>query len=106
MQGELLDGFALDGCPDFELWLLRERERWRRLAADAWSALIANHRFNGNYDAAVSHARRLLAYIPWQESAHRHLMLLLALSGPAQRGSGTVRDLPPPAGRGVGRRTV
>ena len=81
VQGDLLDGFALDGCPDFELWLVRERERWQRLAADAWSALIAHHRFNGNYDAAVTHARRLLAYIPWQESAHRHLMLLLALSG-------------------------
>ena len=81
VQGELLDGFALAGCPDFELWLLRERERWQRLAANAWSALIAHHRFNGNYEAAVTHARRLLAHIPWQESAHRHLMLLLALSG-------------------------
>ena len=81
VQGELLDGFALDGCPDFELWLVRERERWQRLVADAWSALIAHHRFTGNYETAIVHARSLLAYIPWQESAHRHLMLLLALSG-------------------------
>ena len=81
VQGELLDGFSLDGCPDFELWLVQERERWQRLVADAWSTLIAHHRFAGNYETAVAYARRLLAYLPWQESAHRHLMLLLALSG-------------------------
>src|SRR4051812_45183095 len=28
--GEFMDGLYLDGCPDFETWLLREREFWRR----------------------------------------------------------------------------
>jgi hypothetical protein len=32
-RGELLEGLSLDGCAEFEIWLVGERERWRQRVA-------------------------------------------------------------------------
>jgi DNA-binding SARP family transcriptional activator/tetratricopeptide (TPR) repeat protein len=80
-RGDLLEGLYLDGCAEFELWLVGERERWRQLAADLFASLIAHRAQRGDYEDALSFARRLLALQPWREEAHRQVMELLAWSG-------------------------
>jgi predicted ATPase/DNA-binding SARP family transcriptional activator len=89
-RGEFLQGLALDGCADFELWLVGERERWRQRAERALHGLIAHHAAlarggQGACAEALRYARRLLALAPWREGTHRAVMRLLAESG--QRGA-------------------
>jgi adenylate cyclase len=84
-RGDLLEGLHLDGCSDFEVWLVGERERWRRRAAGALRELVAHHSRSGNHREALRHARRLLDLEPWREEGHRQVMQLLARGG--QRGA-------------------
>jgi DNA-binding SARP family transcriptional activator len=80
-SGELLEGLALAGCPEFELWLVGERERWRAEVLAALDAVIAEHTQRGDYPAALALLDRGLALAPWLEHLHRHKMLLLARQG-------------------------
>ncbi len=85
VRGEFLVGLRLDGCPEYEIWLVGEQERWRQRVARALQMLIVHHGQRGAYSPGVRFARQLLALDPWRERAHRQLMRLLALSG--QRGA-------------------
>lgn len=78
--GELLEGVALADCPEFELWLVGERERWRAQVLTALETLIADYTRRGDYPAALALLDRALALAPWLESLHRRKMLLLARS--------------------------
>ncbi|HMQ29766.1 MAG TPA: BTAD domain-containing putative transcriptional regulator [Chloroflexaceae bacterium] len=80
-RGELLAGLALADCPDFETWLVRERERWHRLTSDAHAALVAHHAHRGDPGRAEHYARRWIELEPWEEEAHRALMRLLFYRG-------------------------
>jgi len=80
-RGEFLEGLSLDGCADFELWLVGERERWRQRAERALSALIAHHAEARACEDALRYARRLLELAPWREGTHRQVMRLLAEQG-------------------------
>jgi predicted ATPase/DNA-binding SARP family transcriptional activator len=80
-RGEFLEGLYLEGCAEFELWLVAERERWRQRVANALETLVAHHGHPDGYDEALRFARRLLALEPWREGAHRQLMRLYAWSG-------------------------
>jgi WD40 repeat protein/DNA-binding SARP family transcriptional activator len=84
-RGDFGEGLSLKGCPDFELWQVREQERWRRRAADALTQLVVHHRRQGEVEQGLRFARRLLVLEPWREGAHREVMRLLALDG--QRGA-------------------
>jgi len=79
--GELLEGIALADCPEFELWLVGERERWRARVLTALETLITARTRQGDYADAVALLDRALALAPWLEHLHRHKMLLLARSG-------------------------
>lgn len=81
MAGELLSGFALRDCPEFETWLLAERERVRQQASVVLQQLVSHHTLQRNHARAAHCARQLLALEPWHEEMHRQLMLLLARSG-------------------------
>ncbi len=74
-------GLYLDDCPEFETWLTRERELWRRQATVALEQLIVHYALQRQDDQAQSYARRWLELEPWEEEAHRYLMVLLARSG-------------------------
>ena len=80
-QGDFLEGFYIDDAPEFEEWMLIERERLRQGMLDALAALIHHDLTAAQYETAISHTRRLLAMEPWREEAHRQLMLLLARQG-------------------------
>lgn len=80
-QGDFLDGLYVPEAPDFEAWLLVQRERLRDLAAQAWQTLVTHHTAHRAYAQGVEAAQRLLTIDPWREEAHRQLMLLLARSG-------------------------
>lgn len=80
-RDDFMAGMYLDDCPDFETWLVVERERWRQKAAAALHTLITYHTQRGEIEAGLRYTDRLLALDPWREEAHRHKMLLLALNG-------------------------
>lgn len=81
MGGDYLADLWLDDCPDFETWLVIEREHWRQRAAEMLGRLIATHTETGDYGRARGYAERLVALDSWREEGHRELMRLLALSG-------------------------
>lgn len=84
-RGELLAGFFVKECPEFEDWLVTEQTRLRESAVEGLRKLIENYRRRGEYRFGVHYARRLVAIEPLSEEAHRELMRLFALSGQRNR---------------------
>jgi DNA-binding SARP family transcriptional activator len=80
-RGELLEGFNCANCAEWELWLIGQRTRLHEEVSAALSKLVELYSKQHDLPAGITAARRLLELAPWQEEAHRHLILLLALSG-------------------------
>lgn len=80
-RGELMGGLALSGCPELEIWLVQERELWRRRQAAALDALVAHHAGRGENEPALAYARQRVALDPWDEEAQQSLMALLGSTG-------------------------
>jgi predicted ATPase/DNA-binding SARP family transcriptional activator len=82
-RGDFLDGFYLRKAPEFEIWVLTQRTRYRELALQALHTLAVHHsaQGEGGRPAAIDFTSRLLYLEPWHEEAHRLLMRLLAFSG-------------------------
>ncbi|MFN8443722.1 MAG: BTAD domain-containing putative transcriptional regulator [Caldilineaceae bacterium] len=80
-QGELMAGFVLDGCPEFELWLTTERAHRLQQMVQTLDTLIQCHRAQQNYPIALAFVQRWLALTPWAEEAHRQAIFLFAASG-------------------------
>jgi len=80
-RGEFMEGFYLDDCPDFEIWLVTERERWNQRITQALQTLVRRCVEEGTYREGLKYAARLVALTPWQEEAHRQMMWLLAHTG-------------------------
>ncbi|MBE7555297.1 MAG: tetratricopeptide repeat protein [Anaerolineales bacterium] len=76
--GDFMTGFFLDDCPEFETWLLREQEGWRRQVTELLERLLVYYARSNQDDLALTQARRWLELEPWRERAHRYLMVLLA----------------------------
>jgi adenylate cyclase len=85
LGGDFLEGLYLDDNPEFENWLLGERERWRGRAEAVLTRVSEGQMQRGHYVDALDHTRRLLQLAPWNEKAHRQAMRLLAWTG--QRGA-------------------
>ena len=84
-RAPFLEGFSLPDSPEFEEWALLTREQFHRHVLQALRRLTDVYQAQGEYEAALQHARRLVEMDAWQESAHQQVMQLLALSG--QRGA-------------------
>lgn len=80
-HGEFMTGMYLDNCPDFEIWLVQERERWRQRIVSVLECLSGYYARRGEFATALPFAARLLEIEPWHEEAHRHMMQLLAQTG-------------------------
>ncbi len=80
-RGEFMAEFYLDGGAEFESWLMREREFWRREVIASIELLMEHYTLYHQDTQAIALARHCLELEPWQEDAHRTLMLLLARNG-------------------------
>ncbi len=80
-RGEFLEGVHIAGAPDFDFWLLMERERWYQEIVRVLNTLIRAHTLESDYPRALHFARRLLHLDPWREETHRQVMILLARTG-------------------------
>lgn len=79
-RGDFLAQMFVNSAP-FEEWALLLRERLQAQVLDAAARLTSYHERRGEYDEAISTARRQLELEPWCEEAHRQAMRSLALSG-------------------------
>lgn len=80
-RGDLMGELYLSDCPEFEIWLAGEQERWRLRVVRILHHLVDHHLRRGSFEAGLEDSNRLLALVPWQESAHRQRMRLLAMMG-------------------------
>lgn len=80
-HGPFLEGFSLPDSPEFDEWVLIQRERLQRLVIDALRSLVSGYERQGNYLQALLYGQHWLAVEPWQEEAHCAVMRLLAASG-------------------------
>lgn len=78
-RGDLLAGLDFEGL--IGEWLERERTRLREHALEALYRLAQFYLTQHRLPQAIAALRRLLAFDPWREEAHRLLMLALAHSG-------------------------
>ncbi len=80
-QGDLLDGYDYDDCPEFGDWLYSEREALRDLHLRALEGLSAAAEAEGDLTSALRLAERLLELDPLAEGTYRRLMTLHYLLG-------------------------
>jgi len=80
-RADLMEGMSFPDCPEFEIWLVGEREFWRQRVIQGLQTLIEHHRRRGDDEQGILFASRLLALAPWREEGHRRLMRFLARSG-------------------------
>lgn len=80
-KGDLLKGLVVKNAPEFEEWLVVERERLRQMAAHILRHLAAADAQAGDPESAIAHLHALVALDPLDEPAHRDLMLQLARNG-------------------------
>lgn len=80
-NGDFLEGFSLNDAPRFEDWLLGRREHFQQLFVQVLHDLSIQCARRGEYEAGINYAARLLELEPWQERAHRQMMILLVRSG-------------------------
>ncbi|MCB0223357.1 MAG: bacterial transcriptional activator domain-containing protein, partial [Anaerolineae bacterium] len=80
-RGEFLSDFYVHNAPDFEAWVLEERQRFHIMVVEALFALVDDYIRQADYEAALAANRRLLKLEAWSEPAHRQQMLILARLG-------------------------
>jgi predicted ATPase/DNA-binding SARP family transcriptional activator len=78
---EFMSGLYLDDCPEFEVWLVAERERWQQRFISVLDCLAGYFARREEPEKALPFAARMLEIEPWREEAHREMMQLLAQSG-------------------------
>ncbi len=80
-RGDFLSGFGLRDSFNFDDWQYFQAEALRRELDGALDRLVRIHGARGEWEKAISYARRRLNLDPLSESAHRSLMRAYALSG-------------------------
>ena len=76
-RGQFLEGIELPDCPEFETWLIVEREAWNLKASKLLEGLLAFHAATGQFQEALEIGWQLLRLAPWNEDYYRGQMLLL-----------------------------
>jgi adenylate cyclase len=80
-RGAFLEDLSLPDSALFEEWRVLKREQIQRKVLDLLSRLVAGYEHQGEYKRALAHAWRKLDLEPWDETARRQVMRLLARSG-------------------------
>jgi predicted ATPase/DNA-binding SARP family transcriptional activator len=78
---DFLAGFSLPDSSEFDDWQFFQAEGLRRSLAEALQKLVDWHTANGDFEQAISYARRWLALDSLHEPAHQALMRLYAWAG-------------------------
>jgi DNA-binding SARP family transcriptional activator/predicted ATPase len=80
-RGDFMEGFGLRDSAVFDDWQFFQSEELRRDLSSALEKLARAEAVRPDFDAAIHHARRRLNLDRLNESSHRLLMQLYALSG-------------------------
>lgn len=80
-RGDFLEGFSVDGAPDFELWLELEREAWRGRVGGVHALLSKLQLEGGAFGDAAATATRWVRHDPLSEDASRRLIEALLAAG-------------------------
>lgn len=80
-RGPFLAGFSLPESAEFEAWTGQERRACEELYLKALTALIEELTAQGEYNAAITYARRYLETDDLAEDVHRRLIELYAATG-------------------------
>jgi adenylate cyclase len=80
-RGAFLKNLSLPDSAFFEEWRVLRREQVQRQVLDLLSRLVAGYEHRGEYERALGHAWRHVHLEPWDETARRRVMRLLARSG-------------------------
>lgn len=80
-RGEFLAGLSVSDSPEFEAWLLLQREALHRRALALLEQLANHHAQAGGYGKALQFALRHVELEPWDEDAHRRVIRIYALNG-------------------------
>ncbi len=80
-RGAFLEDLSLPDSALFEEWRILEREQVQRQVLDLLSRLVAGYERRGEYERALAHAWGKVDLEPWDETARRQVMRLLARSG-------------------------
>jgi adenylate cyclase len=80
-RSAFLEDLSLPDSALFEEWRILKREQFQRGVLDLLSRLAAGYERRGEYERALAYAWRKVDLEPWDETAHRQVMRLLARSG-------------------------
>jgi DNA-binding SARP family transcriptional activator/predicted ATPase len=80
-RGAFLEDLSLPDSAVFEEWVVLRREQMGRQALTALYRLAECYEQLGQYERALEHAWHRVELEPWDESAQRQVMRLLALTG-------------------------
>ena len=80
-RGEFLEDLYVEAAPDFEVWLLEQREYLRLSFLRALEKLAVQYVNRGDWVESIKVYRRLLSVDPLREDVHRRLMRTLARAG-------------------------
>lgn len=83
--GPFLEGISTSGSPDLEDWILARRAQYHQELMLALNYLATFYEEQKDYGKALPFVFRKVELEPWDESANRQLIRLLALDG--QRGA-------------------
>ena len=79
--GPLLSGLEPGESPEFEHWLLQQRERFERMILDIWRRLVDGYASTGDFDRAIAAVEHALVLDPLSEMLHRKAIWLYAKTG-------------------------
>ena len=80
-RGEFLEEMSLADAPEFELWLLGERARYRALYERGLTTAVTRLTNAGAWNEAIGYAQKLVAENPLLEEAHGRLIWLYSHTG-------------------------
>ncbi len=91
LRGDFLEGFHVKNAPDFEDWMMRERQRYHAVAV-ATLVAAGERCVATDFARAAEHARHALAIAPRSEPAVSLLMRAAALAGDSATAIGAYRQ--------------
>jgi predicted ATPase/DNA-binding SARP family transcriptional activator len=80
-RGEFLEGLSIEAAPDFEVWIVEQREHLRLSLARGLERLADYYARRGDWATGIDIYLRLLALDPLREDIQRCLMLTMARAG-------------------------